>query len=736
MSQPSITLQRRKFLVGAGTAAGALVLAACSSGSSPSAASSPSPSASTSGGGGGGGGGKNTGAGKTQQTSTSVTKGSAKSPLPKPTSFNESPLLAAKVKAGKLPKVEKRLPDNPYVIPHSWVTKGNYGGALKMNIQATSGGSSTNIAEMFYAYSPLRFINDGQTVGPGIVDKWKSNAQTSQWEFTLRKGLKWSDGKPVTTKDILFWWQDMANYQPYTPEGVPDDCKSGKGTICKLTAKDDYTWVMKYDAPAPLTADRLATWVNGYEGNGPSWIVPSHYVKQFHPKYAKVPKNWASPGGLWETNASYRQNPKCPTLAGFRLTKFTDGKSLTWERNPYYYVVTKDGDQIPYIDTIVMTQVQNSQVSTLQVQHGEVDFGYGPFIGLTLADVSTLNAAAKTNGFQVLLWDSGSGTASIFFANRDYAEKKYRDLFSEPKFLQALSLGFDRKNARTSIYFDTGDPTTGTMSPKAIEFQVNDTGKKMYTTWRDAYVQHDVAKAKKLLDSLGLKDTNHDGYREFPDGSKLTLRIDRPADATDEYVHHDNLLTNNWKDIGIRGVSHPVPPDSFTDYWANGTYMCHSDWEVGDGPNCLVYAEWLVPMENTRWAPLEGQMYASIGTPAYTSEKNVNPWKRKPPRMMPPKGGPVAKLWKLYNASKVEPDVMKRHQLVWNMMKIHISDGPFFQGTVANYPQPVVIKNGLKNVPTRDQLYLGGFTNPWTVPSPAVYDIETFFWDQPDQHHI
>jgi peptide/nickel transport system substrate-binding protein len=80
-------------------------------------------------------------------------------------------------------------------------------------------------------------------------------------------------------------------------------------------------------------------------------------------------------------------------------------------------------------------------------------------------------------------------------------------------------------------------------------------------------------------------------------------------------------------------------------------------------------------------------MYNSKGTKAYTHFESDDPWKRQPPRMMPEKGGPVDKLWTLYDQTKVEPDQMKRTQLVWDMIKVHVSDVPFFQGTVANPPQ-------------------------------------------------
>ena len=678
--------------------------------------------------------GAGTGGGTTDDASPAkLDKGSATTPLTKPAKLSEAPALTELVKAGKLPPVEQRLPAEPYVLPHSWVRKGNYGGTLKLNVTATS---DSTIAKYFYGYSPLRFLNDGNTVGPGLVNKWKSNADATEWQFSLRKGMKWSDGHPVTTADVLFWWNDMANFDDYTFETVPDDCKSGKGTICKLTATDDHTWVMKFDTPAPLVADRLACWPNGFEGRGPVWIVPAHFVKQYHPRYnKKVPKNWSSVGGLWERNCSYRHNPKCPTLAGFRLKSYTEGRSLTWERNPYYYVVTAAGDQLPYIDELSMTAVADPEVGKVQIGSGRVDFCMGNFNGITLADVSTLNKGKRKAGIDLLMWDSGSGTASVFYLNQDYREEKYRTLFRDSRFARALSLAYKRSDARTAVYFNTGDPTTGTMSPKALEFQ-DDKGGKVYRQWRDSYVGFDPDQAEKLLDQLGLKDTDGDGMREFPDGSKLKLRLELAGDATDDMVQTSNQRSRDWKAIGIDATTSPVPPDGVNDEWAAGRYMTHQNWEVGDGPNCLIFPQWLVPMENSRWAPLQGQMYASRGTPAYTSEKNVDPWKRKPPRIMPAKGSAVAKLWRLLEGANVEPDALERTHAVWNMIKVHVQEGPFFQGTVSNYPQPIIVKNGLHNVPTKEQLYLGGFVNPTTHPVPAVYDPEAFFWDDPSEHTL
>ena len=163
-------------------------------------------------------------------------------------------------------------------------------------------------------------------------------------------------------------------------------------------------------------------------------------------------------------------------------------------------------------------------------------------------------------------------------------------------------------------------------------------------------------------------------------------------------------------------------------------------WEVGDGPNHLVYPSWVVADEPDRWAPLHGKAWALKGTGSEKEQLDQDPWTRTPPRIndgekdaMPE----ITKIHGLYDKSKVEPDAMKRHALVWEMIKVHVAEGPFFTGTINNPPRIILVKKGLMNVPTRDDLLkegLGGFVNPWIIPSPSVYDPETWYWDDPTKH--
>ncbi len=640
------------------------------------------------------------------------------------TEYKQAPMLD---QMQGLPPVAERLPKNPYVVPHKWVTSGKYGGRMRWAF-SSEWGVAHYIQESMYGHSPLRWLNDGLDIGPGLVESWSTNDDTSEWTFNFREGLKWSDGKPWTTADIMFWWEDMVLDETHTA-GPPDEARSGKDTLAKFKAVDDVTLTMTFDAPAPLTADRLAMWVN--RGIGPDWMQPRHYMEQFHPKYnKKVGKDWVE---NFDQKKDFAVNPECPTMTGWMLKSYKEGVETVWERNPYYWCVDKDGNQLPYIDGITSTNVQNPEVLKLRYTEGRVDYVHGAHTPLGLQDVASLRQAEARHGLQTFFWDSGSGTGSIFFLNYDYAEPKMRELIQNPKFRQAISYAYNRPQVQKVVYFNTGELTTGTMSPKAIEYKINEQGKKVYQQWRDSYVKYDPEKAKSLLDEIGLKENN--GVREMPGGGKLVVRLDYPADAAPETLRKNELLAADLKAVGITAQLSPLAPEGYDDLWKVGKVMSKTNWEVGDGPNHLVYPQWLVPMEFSRWAPLHGEFYNVLGTPKAKQELDKDPYKRTPPRVAPKPGSPIDRLWKTYNRSKIETDPMKRHQLVWDMIKIHVDEGPFFMGSVANTPRIVIAHKELKNVPRREDLAQGGFVNPWIHPTPAVYDPEAYYWENPEAHN-
>jgi peptide/nickel transport system substrate-binding protein len=656
-----------------------------------------------------------------EATNTTIpTRAATNTPVPTPVEVKEPPTLSEQVQAGSLPPLDERLPQNPLVISMSWQTPGKYGGRQRM-FDSWLGGDQE---ESMYGNSPIRWVDDGLGVDQGWLQEWENNEDKSEWTLYLRKGIKWSDGEPFTVDDIMYWWEDMC-LNPDQATNPPDEALSGKGTLADFIKVDDYTLTMSFDAPAPLTVDRLAMWVNS--AIGPRWTAPKHYISQFSPVYNSAYADYEEHDQM----ILFRQNPDCPTLSSWKCDKFETDVYDTWGRNAYYYCVDPDGNQLPYMDGIDETFFSDNEAGKSAILAGQADFEWHqPF---QLADVATLKANEDTHNLETRFIDTGSGTGSMFFFNQDYREDKYRELFRTPDFQRALSHAWNRDEARKILYFETGELTSGTLSPKAIEYQFNDEAKQRYAEWRDAWKDFDPDTSKQLLDSIDIVDTTGDGWRNFPDGSELLVRFDDPGDEGSEHRTKNELLSKLWNDIGIKTIMNPIASGA-SEMWQSGEKMSNCAWEVGDGPNHLVYPQWLVPIWNERWAPMQGRMYSVRGTELEGTELDVNPWDRQPPRLEPEPGGPVEQLWTTYDKSKVEPDTISRHHLVWDMIKVHVNNGPFFMGCVANMPRLLLVHNEMRNVPTRDELATGGFGNPWIIPHPAVWNPEIFYWDNPEAH--
>lgn len=620
--------------------------------------------------------------------------------------YNEAPMLSEKVKAGKLPPVDERLPKNPMVIkPFKEV--GKYGGTWH---RYTNNQDFAYIRMVMYGFSFIRWVDDGLGLEPGLVDSWESNEDKTVWTFHFREGLKWSDGHPFTVDDVLFWWEDMVLNEEHSD--VPPDWAIAGGELVKMEKLDDYTLRFKYTVPAPLLPERLAMWPNA--GIGPRNVAPKHYLKQFHPKYNPEYTDFE----VFEEKQEWWTNPDCPVLSEWMPVEYKAADKLVLERNPYYYGVDTEGNQLPYIDRIEVQFVEDLEVVKLKVINGQTEMQLRPYIPLT--DLALLKQNARQGNYKVFLWDSGSGSGPIFYPNWNHPDPDKLKLYRNQKFRAALSHAIDRKRIQKMIFFGLGELTTATFSPKAIEYHRSEEGKKIYKEWRDAYVAYDPEKAKKLLDEIGVVDKDGDGWRDMPNGKELTLRIDADAEASKEYVQTNEMVKANWEAIGLKTIINPVDGSNLTVMNQTATFDIRDSWELGDGPNHLVYPQWLVPIGPDRWAPLYGRWYSVQGTPAATEELDKAPRDRTPPREKPVPSGPVDRLQKIYDKAKIEPDTQKRDQLVFDMIRIHIEEGPFLIGTVADYPRPVVVSNRMRNVPDGKELPLGGFVNPWIVVYPAI----------------
>jgi len=300
-----------------------------------------------------------------------------------PKTFNESPQLAAQVKAGKLPPVAERIGQDPLVIKPLHEI-GKYGGAWR--------GGFTGPADFWNGYrccsgpDHLMFWDyTGDRVTPNIARGLEMQDGGRTWVLSLRRGMKWSDGKPFTADDFVFWFEDIYRNKDLVPTPSAAMAINGKqGTVEKVDAT---TVKFKFPEPYYMFPDMLAgsTDVGGQAWRGALGLggyAPAHYLKQFHPKYigqAELDKktkdakfdSWVR---MFLYKSDWSLNPELPVVSPWKTVTPINTPTWTLERNPYSVYVDTAGNQLPYIDRVVLTLAENLEVVNLRAIAGEYDW--------------------------------------------------------------------------------------------------------------------------------------------------------------------------------------------------------------------------------------------------------------------------------------------------------------------------------------------------------------------------
>ena len=113
---------------------------------------------------------------------------------------------------------------------------------------------------------------------PNVAESWEVNANSTEFTFHLRKGMKWSDGKPFTADDIVFSIEDCAkNTELYKSAPAAIVIGGKPGTATKV---DETTVKFSFASPYALFLEQMATPL----GQHPT-LFAKHYCSQFHPKY-------------------------------------------------------------------------------------------------------------------------------------------------------------------------------------------------------------------------------------------------------------------------------------------------------------------------------------------------------------------------------------------------------------------------------------------------------------------
>jgi len=609
--------------------------------------------------------------------------------------YNEAPMLAEQVRAGQLPPVDERLPETPLVI-EPVESIGEYGGTWRM----IGGDDGLGwLRETIATEALVKWKRDVSGTRPNVVQSWEWNDDATELIAYFRKGIRWSDGAPFTVDDYLFWWNEMVMDEQVgltTPAGT-----RVKGEPMKVEKIDDYTLKFTFAAPHPLFLDLSA---RGFY-NSALHLVPSHYMKQFHPKYNAQVEDATELLARYNNPLHY---PDRPVLYAWRAIEFRSGDRITLERNPYFWKVDPQGNQLPYIDKldveIVPAGGNATELVVLKAIAGELDMQVRD---IPLKDVPLVKENAEKGGYRVIMWNRGDYAWPWLILYYDYPDEGIVELMYNQKFRQALSYAINRERINEVVALGLAHPRQAALSPESPEFRSPE-GRKVYEQWVSAYASYEPETAKALLDEIGVKDVNGDNYRERPDGTPLELIVSVNQGDT-QSIEAMNLIKQDWEAVGLKTVVAPDEWSVFSQRVLAGEVMIRA-WGSA--------AAWGLISAPPVWAPVEGVTYC-VGGPRFGLYYQTGGKEGIPPRP----GSMLEKLQQAYTEVISIVDPKERERKLLQAYQIHIDEGPISIGTIGEHPSPLVVKNNFRNVPDF------GLVASWDLAFPGTADPEQFYFE-------
>lgn len=606
----------------------------------------------------------------------------------------ETPNLEAAVAAGKLPPVAKRIPAQPLVVDLAarGRTPGMHGGEIVTLVSRARDIRSISAN----AYSRLVGYDESLTLKPDLLERVDVE-DDRVFTFHLREGHRWSDGSPFTAEDFRYWWEDIANHKMLSPAGPPDFMIAG-GKPPRFEVIDQHTVRYTWDSPNPRFLPALAG------PRDPFIYRPAAYLRRYHATYGDASqldaqarrqklRSWAALHNRLD-DMNEQTNPELPTLQAWRVATAAPATRFVFERNPFYHRIDGRGRQLPYVDRVVVDTAAAGLLAA-KANAGEVDLLAR---GLTMSDVPILKEGEKIKGYKTLLWQHARGSEIALFPNLNAADPVWRTLNRDIRFRKALSFGIDRRILNNALLFGLGVEGNNTIMERSPLFEPG---------LRKTNATYDPAAANRLLDEIGLTKRDGSGIRLLPDGRVLEIVVETDGE-TSLIVDGLTLIGEFWREIGVKLFVKPQDRTILRNRsFAGLTVMVAAQGLDNAVPTAVMSPAELAPMWQTHYS------WPKWGQHAETQGKSGEP-------IDLPEAQELMTLFKGWMNSSDEAAKAK----IWTAMLRNHAANQWTIGTVAGAIQPVVVKNGLLNLPAK------GFYSWEPTSMLGIYRIDELHWGE------
>jgi len=339
-------------------------------------------------------------------------------------------------------------------------------------------------------------------IEPGLAESWEISNQGKRIVFTLRDGLQWSDGHPLTADDVLFSYNDV-----YLNDAIPTSARfvlmvgesRALPTVRKLDDRRVEFSITEAFAPF-LRSTGLP-------------ILPAHVLKST----IETKDSQGNPIFLstWGTDTPVE---KIVVNGAYQLERYNTTQRVIFKRNPYYWKTNEQGDRLPYIDRIIWQIVESTDTSFLQFRSGSLDL-----VSVSPEYFSLLKKEEDRGKFTIYGREPTLSSVFITF-NLNKASRDGKPLvdpvksrwFNEVKFRQAIAYAIDRQTMVNNIYRGLGEPQYSHIPVQSPYYLSPEEGLKIY--------DFNQEKAQSLLQEAGFQ-YNSQGQLEDDRGNPVRFTL-------------------------------------------------------------------------------------------------------------------------------------------------------------------------------------------------------------------
>lgn len=357
---------------------------------------------------------------------------------------------------------------------------------------------------------------------PALAESWEIKPETREIIFQLKPNLKWSDGVPLTSEDVVFTYNQIY-FNPEIPTSSRDILRIGqKGLLPEVTAQGDRQ--VTFRLPEPFAPFLRNTGLP---------ILPAHLLRgAVRERDSQGRLKFLS---MWGTDTDPRQ------IVGngpFVMDRYVNSQRLIFRRNPFYW-----RSPLPHLERFIWQIVESTDTALLQFRSGSLDL-----FAVTPEMFSLLKREEKRGQFRI--YNSGPSPNTLFLCfNLNRGRRNGKPLvdpvksewFNDVRFRRAVAYALDRQRMINNIYQGLGAPQHSTIPVQSPFYFSPEQGLPTYS--------YDVAKAKALLQEAGFR---YDNQGRLFDAKGNRVRFSLITNAGNKI--REAIATQIQQDLGAIGM--------------------------------------------------------------------------------------------------------------------------------------------------------------------------------------